>query len=144
MFRVVTPDCGLMQAQQYRSVLATLNNVGSKTLFNPVFMSIARTYISLFLSPNLPGLSWPSKIHLIESPSNPAPTTFTVLPEVEVLGSSEGWTEVMLVHVEPSPPHTPHESLIWPLLGTPSHPMHELLSPPQIPRREKIVFSHSL
>ncbi len=82
-----------------------------------------------------PAISWPSKTHLIDSALNPAPVTVTVLPEVEVLGSNEGYTEVILVHDEPSPAHIPHESLILPLLGTPSHPKHELLSPPQIPAR---------
>lgn len=92
------------------------------------------TWSQVLVHTYIPALSMPSRKHLIELPSNPAPITLTVCA-VEMLGSNDGWTEVILVHDEPSPPHTPHASLILPLLGTLSHPMHELLSPPQIPGR---------
>ena len=39
LFNIVTPDCRLIQAQQYRTILlTTYNNVGSTTLFNVVFI----------------------------------------------------------------------------------------------------------
>ena len=39
LLNIVTPDCRLIQAQQYRTILlTTLNNVGSKTLFIVVFI----------------------------------------------------------------------------------------------------------
>ena len=38
LFSIVTPDCGLIQTQQcWTILLATLNNVGSTTLFTAVF-----------------------------------------------------------------------------------------------------------
>ena len=40
LFSVVTPDRGLIQAQQYCSILLiTLKNAGSKTLFSLVFIN---------------------------------------------------------------------------------------------------------
>ena len=39
LFSIVTPDCGLIQAQQCRTILlTTLNNVRSTTLFKAVFI----------------------------------------------------------------------------------------------------------
>ena len=39
LFNIVTTDCRLVQAQQLvQYLLATLNNVGNKTLFNAVFI----------------------------------------------------------------------------------------------------------
>ena len=38
LFGIVTPDCGLIQAQQYCSILLTTrNNVAPTTLLHPVF-----------------------------------------------------------------------------------------------------------
>ena len=43
LFSIVTPDCGLIQAQQYCSILlTTMNNVGSKTLNNVVLTALNR------------------------------------------------------------------------------------------------------
>ena len=43
LFSIVTPDCGLNQAQQYCSILlTTMNNVGSKTLNNAVLTALNR------------------------------------------------------------------------------------------------------
>ena len=43
LFSIVTPDCGLIQAQQYCSILlTTMNNVGSKTLNNGVLTALNR------------------------------------------------------------------------------------------------------
>ena len=43
LFSIVTPDCGLHQAQQYCSILlTTMNNVGSKTLNNAVLTALNR------------------------------------------------------------------------------------------------------
>ena len=40
LFSIVTPDCGLIQAQQcWTILLTTLNNVGSTTLFKAVFIN---------------------------------------------------------------------------------------------------------
>ena len=40
LFNIVTPDCGLIQAQQcWTLLLTTLNNVGSTTLFKAVFIN---------------------------------------------------------------------------------------------------------
>ena len=89
-----------------------------------------------------PLLSTPAKKHLISSPSKPAPYTSTFLDDVlDVAGSREGTTADMVVHDEPSPPHTLQESFALPLLGTPSQPLHVLLSPPQIPEQEKNIES---
>ena len=43
LFSIVTPDCGLNQAQQYCSILlTTMNNVGSKALNNAVLTALNR------------------------------------------------------------------------------------------------------
>ena len=43
LFSIVTPDCGLIQAQQSCSILlTTMNNVGSKTLNNAVLTALNR------------------------------------------------------------------------------------------------------
>ena len=40
LFSIVTPDCGLIQAQQCGTILlTTLNNVGSTTLFKAVLIN---------------------------------------------------------------------------------------------------------
>ena len=59
-FRIVIPDCETIQAQHSSAILlTTLNNVGSKTLFNAVsstlnrlfvFCCVGRVNVSLLLS----------------------------------------------------------------------------------------------
>ena len=46
LFDVVTPDCGLIQAQQYCSILLTTsNNVAPPTLLHPVFNNLLQLII---------------------------------------------------------------------------------------------------
>ena len=46
LFGIVTPDCGLIQAQQYCSILLTTrNNVAPTTLLHPVFNNLLQLII---------------------------------------------------------------------------------------------------
>ena len=46
LFGIVTLDCGLIQAQQYCSILLTTrNNVASTTLLHPVFNNLLQLII---------------------------------------------------------------------------------------------------
>ena len=46
LFGIVTPDCGLIQTQQYRSILLTTrNNVAPTTLLHPVFNNLLQLII---------------------------------------------------------------------------------------------------
>ena len=46
LFGIVTPDCGLIQAQQYCSILLTTrNNVSPTTLLHPVFNNLLQLII---------------------------------------------------------------------------------------------------
>ena len=46
LFSIVTPDCGLIQAQQYCSILLTTrNNVAPTTLLHPVFNNLLQLII---------------------------------------------------------------------------------------------------
>ena len=46
LFGIVTPDCGLIQAQQYCSMLLTTrNNVAPTTLLHPVFNNLLQLII---------------------------------------------------------------------------------------------------
>ena len=46
LFGIVTPDCGLIQAQQYCSILLTTrNNVAPTILLHPVFNNLLQLII---------------------------------------------------------------------------------------------------
>ena len=46
LFGIVTPDCGLIQTQQYCSILLTTrNNVAPTTLLHPVFNNLLQLII---------------------------------------------------------------------------------------------------
>ena len=49
----------------------------------------------------------------------------------------------IVVHLEPSPPHSPQESLTLPLLGTPSQPVHVLLSPSHTSEKYENIYKIS-
>ena len=68
LFSIVTPDCGLIQAQKYCSILVTTkNNVASTTLLHPVFNKLLQLIIFC-------RVGWHSNVRV--SPMSSTPTFY--------------------------------------------------------------------
>ena len=64
LFGIVTPDCGLIQAQQYCSILLTTrNNVAPTILLHPVFNNLLQLII--FCRVELSSEHFIGKLHVV-------------------------------------------------------------------------------